>query len=771
MVAQGQDRDYAFHTLGWYQFQKLCQTILVDILGQTVQVFSAGNDAGRDAAFSGSWICRDSAEMTGTFTFQIKYSRRPAESLTYSILSGEIDKARELSSLGYLDNYIILTNHTITGRRDVKLAAQLLAATGARVVRLYGPDWLSEQITNSSHLRMLVPRVYGLGDLSEILDKRAYEQAKAILSWMPALKTIVTTGAMQQAARVLRKLRFVLLVGDAMVGKSTAASSLAIAALDEMKLRVLKVRTAEEFAEHWNASPNSKQFFWIDDAFGETIYDESLTRSWGRHLDVLGAAIEGGACVVMTSRSYIWSRAHDVVKSYSFEPFRTGEVVIRLADLTISERSEMLYNHLRMGDQSTIFKQQVRSFLPGLAQVEPFYPEAARRLASPYYTGQLNLTESAIKKYFTSPKDILVDILSRLSAPEFVLLALIFAKSGKLSTPIAYDHGTLEIIRRLGAQEHEVNSIANSMLDIFIRLVIDLDGSSSYRFVHPSFSDAIASMTAVKPEWIDIYIAGATSVSILMETHAGRTGEQGVEIQVPPSHYRDVLSRICELIAQFPRRGSAYWSRYLIEKSGAAFMKKALLEVPEAFDDRYYPSDEWDPLDDDYLNLCARLLEYDLLPEKMRSLTVARMKGYLSHDLAFLSAPKFSGLIDVQERNELLQSLQTDAESLIDAMVERHDEAYDSGEDPDDFYASAFSYIDDIHKRFERDGAVVNVCDDARRRLSDVVHQHKEYFVERGARRPSRPGSHDLRNEHKYSFSARDDREARNLFSDVADLN
>ena len=32
----------------------------------------------------------------------------------------------------------------------------------------------------SKRLRMLVPRVYGLGDLSQILDDRAYKQAKVL---------------------------------------------------------------------------------------------------------------------------------------------------------------------------------------------------------------------------------------------------------------------------------------------------------------------------------------------------------------------------------------------------------------------------------------------------------------------------------------------------------------------------------------------------------------------------------------------------------------
>src|SRR5687768_18016571 len=44
--------------------------------------------------------------------------------------------------------------------------------------RSFGSTWISEQIRESKRLRMLLPRVYGLGDLSQILDERAYLQAR-----------------------------------------------------------------------------------------------------------------------------------------------------------------------------------------------------------------------------------------------------------------------------------------------------------------------------------------------------------------------------------------------------------------------------------------------------------------------------------------------------------------------------------------------------------------------------------------------------------------
>ena len=81
---------------------------------------------------------------------------------------------------------------------------------------------------------MMVPRLYGLGDLSQNIDERAYLQARFILSAMgDDLAAFVTTVAHRQSVEALQQHRFVLLLGDPASGKSTIGASLAIGALDD----------------------------------------------------------------------------------------------------------------------------------------------------------------------------------------------------------------------------------------------------------------------------------------------------------------------------------------------------------------------------------------------------------------------------------------------------------------------------------------------------------------------------------------------------------
>src|SRR5690606_20625805 len=119
--------------------------------------------------------------------------------------------------------------------------------------------------------RMMVPRVYGLGDLSQILDERAYAQAAAVLESMREdLAKVVITESYRKAATALDAHRFVLLVGEPASGKTTIASLLAMLSADQWGASVVKLATPESVVDRWNPHEKS-QFFWIDDAFGVKI--------------------------------------------------------------------------------------------------------------------------------------------------------------------------------------------------------------------------------------------------------------------------------------------------------------------------------------------------------------------------------------------------------------------------------------------------------------------------------------------------------------------
>jgi len=162
---------YDLYNLGWHSFQQLCLTITREILGQTVESFLDSSDAGKDGAFAGTWVSTKGEALSGRFVIQCKFTSKQDKNLSESDLKDEVEKAEKLVQKGRCDCYILMTNAGLTGSiaEDVET---LFKDVGVKEVRLFGSTWVCQQIKENKRLRMLVPRVYGLGDLSQILDER-----------------------------------------------------------------------------------------------------------------------------------------------------------------------------------------------------------------------------------------------------------------------------------------------------------------------------------------------------------------------------------------------------------------------------------------------------------------------------------------------------------------------------------------------------------------------------------------------------------------------
>lgn len=306
-TVQASDVTYELHTLGWKAFQQLCSTVLSSILGQTVQSFSEVNDGGRDLAYYGTWSNIDSntESFTGSFTVQCKHTIKPDANFSLSHVKDELSKVQKLVSKGMCDNYFIFTNAKVSADAETKIVKAFQSIDGVNLCRVFTGQWLSQKITESPKLRMLVPRVYGLGDLSQIVDERAYSQANEILSSMGGdIAKFVITEAYSQSVKALTESNFVLLLGDPASGKSTIAASLVLSSIDRWQSRAIKVNSPEEFKKHWN--PNDRnQVFWGDDVFGATQLDFSKANNWNSAICHFNAAIKKGTKIIFTSRTYI----------------------------------------------------------------------------------------------------------------------------------------------------------------------------------------------------------------------------------------------------------------------------------------------------------------------------------------------------------------------------------------------------------------------------------------------------------------------------------
>ncbi|MEV4630791.1 hypothetical protein AB0J90_31455 [Micromonospora sp. NPDC049523] len=427
--------EFELHSLGWRAFQDLVGVIMREVFGQSFHVFADSNDAGRDGAYWGTWRGNDSAigdVPEGPFVVQVKHVNRRDITLTLAHVADDLVKVTGLVARGVCSTYILVTNARVTGSMDEKIRTEL-RRQGVKHPLILSGIWICQTIAQNHMLRMYVPRIYGLGDLSQILDQRAYEQSESLLGYLKNdLATFVITDAYRQAMDAVYKRGFVLLLGEPAVGKSVIAATLAMAALDAWDCVTIRADTAGELIDHWNPhQPN--QFFWVDDAFGAVRHEQGLTDEWVRKMPKVMAAIRRGAKVVLTSRDYIYRDARRLIKEYAHPILRDNQVIVDVGRLTPVERRQILYNHLRLGDQDLSFKTSVKRFLEGAADVEPFRPEAARRLGHRAFTRELDGNPRLIGTFMSRPISFLAEVFGQLSMEQRCALAIGTPRKDSLS--------------------------------------------------------------------------------------------------------------------------------------------------------------------------------------------------------------------------------------------------------------------------------------------------------------------------------------------------
>ncbi len=653
---------YDLHKLGWKSFQQLCLTVVSEILGQTVESFLDTNDGGQDGAFTGIWSIEGQEDLSGSFVVQCKHTSRAAYSLRISDISDEIEKAKRLVAQGRCESYILMTNAGVSGNRRLEIIKSLENA-GVKHIRVFGSSWINQKILENQRLRMLVPRIYGLGDLSQILDGRAYDQARNILESMrDDLAKVVVTESYRRAAEAVYKQGFVLLIGEPASGKTTIASLLAVAAVDQWRASVLKLDAPQDVAKRWNPKEPS-QFFWIDDAFGVTQYEDHLAIGWNHILTTIAPMLSRGAKIVMTSRDYIYNSARRDLKISSFPLLNESQVVINVRELTQEEKSQILYNHLKLGRQPQSFRTQIKPFLEGVAKHPAFIPDTARRLATPLFTENLLITKNGIEQFVENREQLLVEVIQGLDVDSQAALALIFMRKGRLLSPIELDPSEEHALARLGSDLGPCISALNSLNGSLVTLSLE-SGNPVWQFIHPTVGDAYAELLAENPEHIGIFLQGSAPERLVNQVTCGDVGIEK-SVVLPSSLNSELLEKLDELsqsIRQAPDMASRFEVRraligFLARRCSREFLELYIRQNSAIHEEISEPGLYLSVVPE--VRLATRLYQFGLLPEKQRRKFVRTVSRYAldGQDVSVLDDEELRSVFTDYEFKELTEKL------------------------------------------------------------------------------------------------------------------
>jgi hypothetical protein len=664
---------YPLHLLGWKAFQDLCISVAEECLRRPVQNFLPSRDAGRDGAFIGRWEGEDPA--SGESTIQCKFTSNSNENLTLSALADELAKATSLASKGLASDYIILTNHPITGASEIAVKATFEAA-GVGRCRVFGRDFIVRQIKSSPRLRMMVPRLYGLGDLSDLLDARAYAQAKLILSAMgDDLKRLVVTDAHRRSVRAISEHNLVLLLGAPAAGKSTIGASLAIGAADIWQCATIRATCPGDIQQHLN--PDMQQFFWIDDAWGNTQYQKQTAEAWNKIFPLMQGAMQRGTRFLITSRDYIWKAAQRDLKIQALPILGRSQVIINVQELQLNEKAQILYNHLKLGDQPKTFLAKVKVFLPELAGLSDFLPETARRLGTRFFADGLPPTQLALLRFFQAPEEFLLQTISNLAADCRAAIALIFLSGGKVRSPVSHDD--LESAgRAFGASAGQVREQLEALNGSLLLLVQDEVGSY-WSYKHPTVGDAFARYVAGSPELVEVYLRGAKPLSILSEVICAGIMVTGAPVIIPDSLHALLADRIKSMDAY-------YLVSFLSYRSNRAFTQLMIGLRPDLMERlNVFISPMKDDTDATFL---ATLHSQGLLPEEVRLnfAKIVRQTAVDEADASFLEEPSLLAVLTNDEQAAILRAVNEELMPNLSTRISKLCNEWDSDYPPDSYF-------------------------------------------------------------------------------------
>ena len=543
MQAQSANTDLAIHTLGWKAFQDLCAQVCAEVLGTTVSIYREAQDGGQDAVFLTRKTSQEREVVEATV--QCKFSGKANQRLRVGDVEAELSTVRELVASGRAQTYHFITSLGVDATVAAKIRDKLVEA-GVSEPHVYGREWLTLQIRSSARLRALVPRIYGLGDLSTILDERCVSQTHALLGHLQSsLCAYVPTTAHRTAVRILGEHKIVLLLGAPATGKSMIAAILATTAIDGDKHQCLKCDGPLELSSRWNPH-ESNRLYWIDDAFGPNQLRTDYIDCWINTMPKVKTAIESGNRFILTSRSHIWHGAKPKLGTRNMSVLEDGRAVVDLGSLSPEEREQIIYNHLKAGNQPTTWKRRIKLHLPSLAENPRLLPEIARRLGDSRFTKALINLPGDLIKYVAEPAEFLIQTIQELDEPHQAAMTLIFLHQGKLAAQDIPGDSTNLVAEKYGVTARAISEALPQLEGSFVSIRRE-DSMQFWGFVHPTFTDAISSMLSARPDLVDLYVRGARVETLLAEA----TCEGAVSIRdavvIPSSASDHLVSRLIKV--------------------------------------------------------------------------------------------------------------------------------------------------------------------------------------------------------------------------------
>ncbi|GGA48731.1 hypothetical protein GCM10011499_18190 [Pelagibacterium lentulum] len=408
--------------------------------------------------------------------------------------------------------------------------------------------------------------------------------------------------------------------------------------------------------------------------------------------------------------------------------FTNNEAVVDVGDLTLMEKSQILYNHVNFGGQSQSWRTNVKPHLAAVAEVDGFLPGIAERLGDPNFTKGLEPRAASLVRFMKEPREHLVDTVNALDGPLQAALLLVYVHQAGFD-PTDHNGAAADAVAELtGYSLTKLQDCFAELKGSFLKL-----SGTKWTFAHPTISDALTEILRQKPHMMAALIRGATIDTILSSFIC--EGSPAIrDALVVPSALDDAL---VDRLGRTPDELQLNWMlfQYLAYRASDAVIAKIVRQYPSVLTRRCWSYDLL--ARDPRMAAFGRAQRIGVLPSELRERAADELESAVfdDNDISFFEEEEILALLPSLRLAKLGLALRTRVLPSLEARIEQIVEDADLDEEPDSHFKNVLGILDWLEALGVDEDAEVLIeeaRDQVRRSVGNLEERKRERDEESG---------------------------------------
>ncbi|MGR8980995.1 MAG: hypothetical protein ACU84H_13015 [Gammaproteobacteria bacterium] len=394
-----------------------------------------------------------------------------------------------------------------------------------------------------------------------------------------------------------------------------------------------------------------------------------------------------------------------------------------MGSLGPEERGQILYNHLKAGNQPRAWKTKIKPFLDSLSENSSLLPEIARRLGDSSYTKGITQFPDDLQRFVSEPMEFLKETLEELSDSQRAALTLVFLYRSRL--PVNFNESQFSpiVCDKYCVSSVEIGSALEQLSDTFVVKKLDA-GGSIWSFRHPTISDAMSSLLSSRPDLADLYLRGAKIETILSDSVCSGLGPIKDAVVISESSKDLLVSRLLE-IEDIPYLNKKLFA-FLNDRATEAVFTEVLKQDKSILQRNSIRS--WSAKYEDKIRLHARAYKLRQLPESIRAITAKYLEDAIIENLdsCIFDEDEILSLIQPTRLVSIIAKINAEIKNAISDRIEYIEENAVLNIEPEDNFEDIKRFLSDMKILLAEDDEICQRIDQLDEQVDEAISRVRD---------------------------------------------